>query len=472
MNTPDEAGFRDRIGTLDDNGKRNFLHPKKPQGKWYDYRKYVSYLLLACLLSFPFLKVNGNQFLLFNLLERRFNLFGMPFWPQDFYLIVIMMIVGVVFVTLFTVIYGRLFCGWICPQTIFLEMVFRRIEYAIEGDRGAQIRLAKQAWDAEKIRKKGLKWTVFALVSFLIANVFLAYLIGADQLFAMVEHGPSAHWGTFIALIIFTGIFYWVFAWFREQVCIIACPYGRLQGVLLDEQSINVMYDYRRGEGETGRAKIRKGEDRLQSPKGHCIDCNLCVNVCPMGIDIRNGAQLECTNCTACIDECNHMMQSVNLPQGLIRYATEKEIKEGKKFAFTTRMKAYTGVLVALIIGLVVLLNLRSDIETTVMRLPGQTFLQVDGNIRNVYTYRLVNNTVQDYNQLEFKILNHSGEILLVGKPYTTLAAQQTNSGTFFIDIAETQVREERLDLEIGLYYQGQKINTFTARFIGPRKFF
>lgn len=472
MTKHDEAAFRDTIGTMDEEGKRKYIYPKKPQGKWYDYRKYVSYFLLACLLSFPFIKVNGNQFLMFNILERRFNLFGMPFWPQDFYIIVIMMIVGVVFVTLFTVIYGRIFCGWICPQTIFLEMVFRRIEYAIEGDRGAQMRLAKQEWNAEKIRKKGIKWFLFAIVSFVIANVFLAYLIGADRLKAMVIEGPGAHIGTFISLLIFTGIFYWVFAWFREQVCIIACPYGRLQGVLLDDQSINVIYDYKRGEGETGRAKIKKGEDRLNSPKGHCIDCHLCVNVCPMGIDIRNGAQLECTNCTACIDECNTMMQSVNLPQGLIRFSTEREVKEGKKFEFTTRMKAYTGVLIALILGLVVLLNLRSDVETTVMRLPGQTFLTHGESIRNIYTFRIVNNTVNNYDKLEFKLMNHTGDILLVGKQYTELEAQQTNSGTFFIDIPKVQLKDERVDLRIGLFYEGEKINEFEARFIGPRKFF
>src|SRR5690606_24115217 len=219
-------------------------------------------------------------------------------------------------------------------QTIFMEMVFRRIEYWIDGDRGAQMRLDKQPWNAEKIRKRTLKWFIFAVISFLIANVFLAYIIGSDRLLQYVWDGPMAHLNTLASLSIFTGVFYFVFAWFREQVCIIACPYGRLQGVLLDNKSIIVAYDYKRGEKEVGRAKFKKNEDREASGKGDCIDCFQCVHVCPTGIDIRNGTQLECVNCTACIDACNSIMEAVNLPKGLIRYASEENIEKKAKFEF------------------------------------------------------------------------------------------------------------------------------------------
>ena len=293
--------FRDTIGTLDEKGERAFVFPKKPSGKWYNYRKYVSYFLLAFLFSAPFLKVNGNQFLMFNVLERRFNIFGFPFWPQDFYLFVVSMIIGVVGLALFTVAFGRIFCGWICPQTIFMEMVFRRIEYWIDGDRGAQMRLAKQPWNAEKIIKRGSKFFVFLGISFLIANIFLAYLVGSDHLIQMIEEGPENHGSTLISLGIFTGVFYFVFAWFREQVCIIACPYGRLQGALLDNKSIVVAYDHVRGEKEKGRAKFDKREDRAASGKGDCIDCHQCVHLCPKKNYISNGKQLECINFPSCI---------------------------------------------------------------------------------------------------------------------------------------------------------------------------
>ncbi len=242
------------------------------------------------------------------------------------------MIIGVIFIALFTVGFGRIFCGWICPQTIFMEMVFRRIEYWIDGDRNKQRKLDRQKWNAEKIKKRLLKWFVFLVISFLIANVFLAYLIGSDKLIKYITDGPLEHLSTLLPLIIFTAVFYFVFAWFREQVCIIACPYGRLQGVLLDNKSIVVAYDHKRGEGESGRKKFRKNEDRKALGHGDCIDCLQCVHVCPTNIDIRNGTQLECVNCTACIDECDHIMESINLPKGLIRYASENEIEKKETF--------------------------------------------------------------------------------------------------------------------------------------------
>ena len=368
---PPNQSFRDKIGTLDGDGKRKFVFPKQPKGKFFRYRKYVSYFLLLVLLANPFIKVNGNQFMMFNVLERRFNIFGFPFWPQDFYLFVLMMIAGIVFILLFTVVFGRIFCGWICPQTIFMEMVFRRVEFLIDGDRGAQIRLDKQEWNAEKIRKRVLKWTVFFIISFIIANVFLAYIIGSDQLWLMIEQGPMRQLGNFTALLIFTAVFYFVFAWFREQVCIIACPYGRLQGVLLDNKSINVAYDFVRGEKQKGRGKFDKREDRSLTGKGDCIDCMQCVNVCPTGIDIRNGTQLECINCTACIDECDSIMTSIGYPKGLIRYASEDEITKKEPFRFTARMTGYSSVL-AILVGLLVgLLFLRSNVEATLLRVPG-----------------------------------------------------------------------------------------------------
>jgi cytochrome c oxidase accessory protein FixG len=467
---PDDS-FRDSIATINEEGKRNFIFPKKPSGKFYDKRKLVSYFLLAFLLSAPFIKINGNQFLMFNVLERKFNIFGLPFWPQDFYLFVMSMIVGVVGLTLFTVAFGRIFCCWFCPQTIFLEMVFRRIEFWIDGDRGAQIRLAKQDWNSEKIRKRVTKWIIFFLISFLIANVFLAYLIGSDNLLKMVTEGPAGNISTLVTLLIFTSIFYFVFTWFREQVCIIACPYGRMQGVLLDDKSINVTYDHVRGEGETGRAKFDKRENRAETGKGDCIDCNQCVIVCPTGIDIRNGTQLECINCTACIDECDTIMEKVGLPKGLIRYASEDEIVKKEKFTLSLRMKGYIVVLTILIGVLVSLLFMRNDVEATVLRLPGQLFEHKGDNISNIYTYKVVNKTVKDFDSVYFKLASPKGTLKMVGIPAIKVIKEGMSKGTLFIEINPAFLKGDKTKVKIEVYNKKELIETTTANFLGPRSF-
>lgn len=469
-NLPDES-FRDSIGTVDEKGKRIWVFPKKPSGRYFDRRKIVSYVLILMLIIAPFIKINGNQFLLFNVVDRKFNIFGFPFWPQDFYLIVISLIIGVVFITLFTVSFGRIFCGWICPQTIFMEMVFRRIEFWIDGDRGAQMRLDKQKWNAEKIRKRLTKWSIFFLVSFLIANVFLAYIIGSDAVLNLIYEGPFANVDTLISLLIFTFVFYFVFTWFREQVCIIACPYGRLQGVLLDNKSIVVAYDYVRGEGDNGRAKFKKTVDRKAEGIGDCIDCRQCVNVCPTGIDIRNGTQLECVNCTACIDECDHIMDSVGYPRGLIRYASEDEILKKEKFKLTPRLKGYIAVLTILIGILAGLLFLRTDVEATILRLPGQSFERKGENISNVFTYKIVNKTVKDYENLHFKLENIKGEIILVGNPKISVSREAYAQGTLFIEIHPAYLEGHSTRVIIGVYEGDRLIENTSTNFLSPRSF-
>ncbi len=472
MGSQKQENFRDSIGTISDEGKRAWVFPKKPKGRYYNYRKWVSYFLLLFLFLSPFIKINGNQFLMFNVLERRFNIFGFPFWPQDFHIFVIMMIIMIIFIVLFTVAFGRIFCGWMCPQTIFMEMVFRRIEYWIEGDRGKQIRLKKLPWNAEKIRKRFLKWSVFFLISFIIANVFLAYLIGSDQLIRYITDGPTEHMSTLISLLIFTGVFYFIFAWFREQVCIIACPYGRLQGVLLDNRSIVVAYDHKRGEGTTGRSRFNKDEDRTASGKGDCVDCSLCVKVCPTGIDIRNGTQLECINCTACIDACDSIMESIDLPKGLIRYTSEDEIEKKKTFTFSVRLKAYTAVLVILTGVLIGMLFLRNDVEATILRLPGQLYEHKEGNIiSNVYTYKLINKTSKSIEDVAFKLLSHDGKIILVSHDHFDIPVQGLAEGTLFIEIDGSALTGDKDKVKIGVYSGDQLIETTLTSFLGPRSY-
>lgn len=473
MDTPENERFRDSISTITDEGKRSWVYPRKPSGRLYNWRKIVSYVLLVFFLASPFIKINGNQFLLFNILERRFNIFGAPFWPQDFYIFVIIMIVGVVFIVFFTAAFGRIFCGWICPQTIFMEMVFRRIEYWIEGDRGKQMRLDKQEWNAEKIRKKGTKWAIFFVISFVIANVFLAYLIGSDTVLRYVKEGPMENLATFGSLTIFTGVFYFIFAWFREQVCVIACPYGRLQSVLLDNKSIVVAYDHKRGERDKGRAKFRKNQDRTDLGIGDCIDCSQCVQVCPTGIDIRNGTQLECINCTACIDACDAMMEAVDLPKGLIRYASEENIEKKKKFKLTNRLKGYIAVLTILIGFLGGTLFLRSDVQANILRLPGQLFeRKAENTISNVFTFKLLNKTNKDFENISFKLRSpKDGEVRRVKSGDLKVPPQESIEGTIFVEIKEAALDGEKTKVLIDVYSNGDRIDTQKIVFMGPRSF-
>jgi len=303
--------FRDSISTVDKEGKRIWVYPKKPKGRHHNARIIVTIILLGLLFSGPFITIGGHPLLLLNFLERKFVILGMAFWPQDFFLFGIAMITLFVFVILFTTVFGRIWCGWACPQTLFMEMVFRKIEYWIEGDANQQRKLNQAPWNTGKIIKKSSKQLIFLIISVLISHTFMAYLVGIDRVAQLVKSSPVENVAGFTGLIAFTGIFYWLFAYFREQACTVVCPYGRLQGVLLSKESIVVAYDWIRGEK---RGKIKNNQ--IEEGKGDCIDCKLCVHACPTGIDIRNGTQLECVNCTACIDACDHVMDKVDRPRG------------------------------------------------------------------------------------------------------------------------------------------------------------
>ena len=357
LNPDDEnKTYRNELATVTKEGKRKWIFPKKPHGRFYNARNIVTIILLFILFVTPFIKLNGYPFILFDFPNRNFILFGIPFGPHDFFLFVLAMIATLVFIILFTAIFGRVFCGWACPQTIFMEMVFRKIEYWIEGDYREQKKLKAAPWTGKKIFKKGTKHGIFFAISFIIANFFLAYIIGMDKLIGIVTDPPSKHLQGLIAITIFSGVFYWIFSYFREQVCTLVCPYGRLQGVLLDRDSVVIAYDHVRGEP---RGKIKKNED--QSNLGDCIDCRMCVDVCPTGIDIRDGIQLECVNCTACIDACDEVMDKVNRPRKLIKYASINSIERKTMFRFTPRAIVYSVLLFILTGILSYLLVTRTD---------------------------------------------------------------------------------------------------------------
>ncbi len=458
----DTEKFRESISTVDAKGKRVWIYPKKPSGRYHNARILVTVILLGLLFAGPFIKVNGQ--LLLNIFERKFIVFGQAFWPQDFILLAITLITFFVFIILFTVVFGRIWCGWMCPQTLFMEMVFRKIEYLIEGDMAAQRRLARAPWNFEKVRKKTLKHLIFVAISFVISHTLMAYLIGLEKTWQIVNGSPTEHLAGFTGMVAFTGLFYGLFAFFREQACIAVCPYGRLQGVLLGRESIVVAYDWVRGEP---RGHLRKNEPQPVD-QGDCIDCTLCVQVCPTGIDIRNGTQLECVNCTACIDACDDVMIRIGKPKGLIRFASYNSIKNGVAKLWNGRVAGYTVVLLLLTGVLVFSLSNRSDVETTFLKVSGTLYQREGDLITNLYNAEFVNKTFDDLTlDLHVESPSYASLHKVDGKAMT-VPAEGLVKAVYFIKIPEQEITNARTVVRVGVYRDGEKIETVKVKFIGP----
>ena len=459
---PPDQSFRDSLATVDAKGKRKWVYAQKPGGKFYNIRSYVSWFFFALFFTLPFIYVNGQPLFLFNIPNAKFILFGKIFWPQDFFIFGLTMVTFVVFIILFTAAFGRLFCGWVCPQTIFMEMLFRKVEYAIEGNAVKQKQLNAAPWTGQKIAVKTAKYFSFYLLSFLIANTFLAYVIGSKALWKIVTEPPSEHVIGLLSIIIFSTVFYAVYTYFREQVCTVICPYGRLQSVLLDPNSMIVAYDYKRGEP---RGKFTK---QAENKFGDCIDCFQCVKVCPTAIDIRNGTQMECVSCTACIDACDHMMTSVGRPKGLIRYASEYGIAKGEKIKYTTRMKLYTGLLCVLSVILGTLLATRKDVDATIMRTPGMLYQERGkDSITNLYNIKIANKTIHDI-PLSIRLEDVEGKIEVIGGTTIHLKKEEEGSGSFFIVLPNDLIHQRKTGIRLGLYEGNRRIDVIKTNFLGP----
>jgi cytochrome c oxidase accessory protein FixG len=458
---PPTESFRDRLGIVSSEGTRTWIYPRQPSGRFYRARTVLSWFLIAFLFGMPFLRLNGHPVMLFDITERRFILFGQIFGPHDFILLALAMIAAVVFIVLFTVVFGRLFCGWVCPQTVLMELVFRKLDYLIEGPPKEQRRLSVSPWTGAKFLKKGTKYAVYFILSFLIANALLAWIIGTDKLFKIVSDPPSEHLGGLTAILIFTTGFDWIFSWFREQACILVCPYGRLQGVLLDRNSVVIAYDPKRGEP---RGKIRKGERR---EAGDCIDCKLCVDVCPTGIDIRNGTQLECVNCTACIDACDGVMDSIDTPRGLIRYDSLEGIETGVRRLATPRSIGYSVVLLLLVALVGYLGATRSELDATILRTPGMFFQdQPDEKVSNLYDVEVLNKTF-DPLPVSIRVVGNDGEAVPLGGPLTA-PPQQPVQSKLMVVFPKARLSQMstpiRLEVLVGL----RVMRTIETTFLGP----
>lgn len=453
----EELSFRDRPINMNEKGARKWVYAKKPSGKWYTRRTILSWILLLFFVGAPFIRVNGHPLILLDIANRKFIIFGAIFWAQDTFILALLMLSFVLFIVLFTVTFGRLWCGWACPQTIFLEMVFRKIEFLIEGDYKERYKLDNGPWTTEKIIKKTTKHAIFILIAVAMTNTFLMWFIGSEKWLQLIREPIIENLSGFIVMMVVSGIFYWIYSYFREQICTMVCPYGRMQGVLLDSKSIMVTYDYVRG------------EPRGTKSTGDCIDCHQCVSVCPTGIDIRYGTQLECINCTACIDQCNKIMHITKKPPGLIRFDSEEGIKNGHKTIWNGRNKAYSAVLLVLFTFFVYTLLSRPAVETTILRTPGLLFQENENNtISNVYNIKIVNKT-HDEIPLEIRILSHKGEIKMAGNTMD-VKDQAKFESTFLLFIPKEELKSDKTEVEFGIFSNNELIETYKTTFVGPTK--
>ncbi|HVS94231.1 MAG TPA: cytochrome c oxidase accessory protein CcoG [Mucilaginibacter sp.] len=442
-------------------GKRRWMYPVIRKGKLYNYRNWLSYVYLVFFFAGPFLRINGQPLLLLNVMERRFVLFGQVFWPQDFFLFVLATLAFIVCIVFFTMAFGRVFCGWVCPQTIFMEMVFRKIEIWIEGNAKKRRMLDEGPLTREKVLKKTLKHFIFVVLSFLIANTFLAYLIGSDGLIKIMTEPIIQHWVGFISIWVFTLAFYLVYSRVRELVCTVICPYGRLQGVLTDKQTLMVAYDYKRGEP---RGKIDRKDP---AHKGDCVDCGLCVDVCPTGIDIRNGAQLECVNCTMCIDACNQVMEKIHRDLNLIGFYSDEMISERVKPSFTSRMKAYSAIIAVLLGALVYFVLQRKDVDVTVLRAAGMLYQEQPGNyISNIYNADIINKTDKLQN-IQLVAQDPDVKIKYIQAP-GTLGKESSTKIVFFLMLPAKKIHAAKTDIKLDVVDHNKVLNTIKTTFVGP----
>ena len=463
MAKKDTSGFREHLANVDKRGHRIWLFPKIIRGKFYQWRTRISWVLLFFLFTGPWYRVNGHPLFLFDVLERKFIVFGVPFWPQDLYLLAFGLITFIVFIIAFTAVFGRFFCGWLCPQTIFLEMVFRKIETWIEGSPAQQQKLKKQPWNREKIIKTGSKNAIFWLLSFFIANTFLAYIIGTDKLIQIITENPNKHIVGLVSMVVFTTVFYLVFSRIRELVCVMICPYGRLQGVLLDKNSVVVAYDHYRGEP---RGKLLKTQ-QTNEKRGECIDCGLCVDVCPTAIDIRNGTQMECIHCTACMDACDSVMDKINKPQGLVRYSSEETLISGKQKFWTPRVRAYVGLWTVLFVIFVLLIALRKDLQASIFRANGSTYSEAgNGDVTNLYDLRLVNKT---FHRIHMSLKPGSGkyEIRLLGDTLWVDPGHVRNI-PLLIRMKKQNITDNTMPVTLDVYGNEKRMNVLNEKFLAP----
>lgn len=401
----------DVLSTLHADGRRRWIYPVPERGRWWKRRWVVAWGLIALFFALPILHIAGKPAVFLDLAHREFTFFGLTLYATDTFLLTLFLLSVFVFIILFTSIAGRVWCGWACPQTVYLEYIYRPIERLIEGKESARRRRNEGPATFDRTRRKIIKFAIYLVISILLAHTFVAYFVSWDNLIHWLTSAPGKHWGYFIMMALTTGLIMFDFGYFREQMCTIACPYARIQSVLLDRDSLIVSYDQTRGE-----PRGKRNPKAELSGLGDCIDCGACVRTCPTGIDIRQGLQMECITCTQCIDACDRIMTEVGKPIGLIRYTSEQALDGKKTSILRPRSILYTAIFAVLVSAFVYNLLNRSQVDINVGRAVGLPFTMLgEDKVMNRVRFRIQNRSGHEQ---EFTISvskPHGAEIKIVG---------------------------------------------------------
>jgi len=448
------------VTTINRDGSRHFLFPADVKGKFTLLRRLSGWFLILIYAALPWIKINGYPAVFIDIAKRQFHFFGLTLLSQDLW-VFFFFVSGLAF-GLFVVssVLGRVWCGWFCPYTVFLEHVFRRIERLVDGDAPKRKKLAKQAWNSHKIIKRVVKWGFYLLAATTIAHIFLSYFVSIPELWGQMAEGPHKHLGSFSFIVFFTAAFYFCFAWFREQFCIIMCPYGRFQSALTDDDTFNVMYDPLRGEPR-GKAKKEQTEE-----VGDCVDCRRCVNVCPTGIDIRNGHQLECIGCAACIDACDTIMTKLKRPTGLVRYDSTNGVNEKKRRVVRPRTLLYGAfMLFGCLVLAVTAMKVAKPFHSQITRFPGSPYITDANGVRNLFTVSIYNKRNQEMTYT-VELLDSKLD-LRIGIETITIPAltEEKINLTLFAPAANYAGKEE---VKIKITSSDNSSNIVESRFLGP----
>ena len=454
-----------QLSSIRADGSRVGIHPADVRGRFITWRRGVFAALIAVYVALPLVTVGGHPAVHLDVEARRFYLFGGTFNAQDFWL-VLFLLTTVGFSLLFATAWlGRVWCGWACPQTVFLEGVYRQIERWIEGPRERRLRVAGGPWTAGRVGRAVAKHAAYLAVSLFLSHVALSLFTSAKELAAMIQEGPSGHGVAFVWAMAVTAALYFNFAWFREQLCVVLCPYGRLQSAMQDRDSLIVGYDVARGEPRGRLIKAREGA--AAEKRGDCVDCRKCVAVCPTGIDIRNGLQMDCIACAQCVDACDEVMAKVGRPTGLIRYDSLNGLAGQPRRVVRPRLLAYGALLGVSAVALGISLLGRTPFEVNLLRMQGAPYLLEGSSVRNQYELHLVN---KNPGESTFNVRVDSPVPVSV-----VLPQQQVRLGSlesFRLPLFVTAVRG-RAPLPFTFFLEvtdgaSGKVKRIEARFLGP----